>query len=64
VLGYFFPGWFASHENQAFSVSIMCCVSSVGYQSPDQADSEKDFLFSIFHAATCVFAYEGFLSLR
>ena len=47
-----------------FSISIMCCVFSVGYQSPDQADSEKDLLFSIFHAATSVFAYEGFLSLR
>ena len=64
MLGYFFPERLASHENQVFSVSIMCCVSGVGYQSPDQADSEKDLLFSIFHAATSVFAYEGFLSLR
>ncbi|HAU49994.1 MAG TPA: hypothetical protein DCW57_13055 [Planctomycetaceae bacterium] len=64
MLGYFFPGWLASHENQVFSFSVMCCVSSVGHQSPYQADSEKGLLFSIFHAATCVFAYEGFLSLR
>jgi len=35
----------------------------VGYQSPDQADSKEILLFSIFHAATCGFAYEGFLSL-
>ena len=47
-----------------FSVSIMCCVSGVGYQSPDQADSQKGLLFSIFHAATCVFAYIHGLQLR
>jgi hypothetical protein len=42
----------------------MCCVSSFGYQNPDQADSEKGLVFSIFHASTGVFAYEGFLSVR